>query len=56
MTAPIQAKPRITSLAPQLLVDDLERSIRYYEKLGFIFADTWEGFTRSAASTDWNCT
>jgi catechol 2,3-dioxygenase-like lactoylglutathione lyase family enzyme len=37
-------KPRVTSFAPQFLVDDLERSIRYYEKLGFTFAEPWEGF------------
>jgi catechol 2,3-dioxygenase-like lactoylglutathione lyase family enzyme len=30
-------KPRVTSFAPQFLVDDLERSIAYYEKLGFTF-------------------
>ena len=30
-------KPRVTSFAPQFLVDDLERSIEYYEKLGFTF-------------------
>jgi catechol 2,3-dioxygenase-like lactoylglutathione lyase family enzyme len=37
-------KPRVTSFAPQFLVDDLERSIRYYEKLGFTFGEPWEGF------------
>lgn len=37
-------KPRLTSLAPQLLVDDLARSITYYEKLGFSFGEPWEGF------------
>jgi catechol 2,3-dioxygenase-like lactoylglutathione lyase family enzyme len=37
-------KPRVTSLAPQLLVDDLDRSIEYYKKLGFTFGDTWDGF------------
>ena len=37
-------QPRLTSLAPQFLVDDLARSIAYYEKLGFTFADPWEGF------------
>ena len=37
-------KPRLTSLAPQFLVDNLERSITYYRKLGFSFGDTWEGF------------
>lgn len=36
--------PRVTSLAPQFLVDDLERSIRYYGKLGFTFDEPWEGF------------
>jgi len=38
------AKPRVTSFAPQFLVDDLERSIEYYEKLGFTFGEPWEGF------------
>jgi catechol 2,3-dioxygenase-like lactoylglutathione lyase family enzyme len=37
-------KPRLTSFAPQFLVDDLERSIEYYEKLGFKFSAPWEGF------------
>lgn len=37
-------KPRVTSFAPQFLVDDLERSIRYYEKLGFTFGERWDGF------------
>jgi len=37
-------KPRVTSFAPQFLVDDLERSIKYYEKLGFTFGEPWEGF------------
>lgn len=37
-------KPRITSFAPQFLVDDLERSIVYYQKLGFTFGDPWDGF------------
>ena len=35
---------RLTSLAPQLLVADLERSIAYYRRLGFTFGDPWEGF------------
>lgn len=43
MTAPAM-KPRVTSFAPQFLVDDLERSISYYEKLGFAFGEPWEGF------------
>lgn len=37
-------KPRVTSLAPQFLVDHLARSIAYYEKLGFTFGDPWDGF------------
>ena len=37
-------KPRVTSLAPQFLVDDLTRSIAFYEKLGFSFREPWDGF------------
>lgn len=37
-------KPRVTSFAPQFLVDDLDRSIAYYLKLGFRFDDPWDGF------------
>ena len=37
-------KPRLTSFAPQFLVDDLERSIAYYQKIGFTFGDPWDGF------------
>jgi len=37
-------EPRLTSFAPQFLVDDLDRSIPFYEKLGFKFGETWEGF------------
>jgi len=37
-------KPRVTSFAPQLLVEDLDRSIAYYRKLGFTFGEPWEGF------------
>lgn len=37
-------KARVTSFAPQFLVDDLERSIVYYRKIGFSFDDPWEGF------------
>ena len=36
--------PRLTSLAPQLLVGDLARSIAYYRRLGFAFGEPWEGF------------
>jgi catechol 2,3-dioxygenase-like lactoylglutathione lyase family enzyme len=36
--------PRLTSFAPQFLVDDLDRSIAYYEKLGFRFNEPWNGF------------
>src|SRR5262245_38146526 len=37
-------KARLTSFAPQFLVDDLERSIAYYRKIGFRFGEPWEGF------------
>lgn len=35
---------RVTSFAPQFLVDDLERSIAYYRKIGFSFGEPWDGF------------
>ena len=37
-------QPRVTSFAPQFLVEDLARSVAYYQKLGFAFAEPWEGF------------
>ena len=37
-------KGRLTSFAPQLLVDDLNRSIAYYKKIGFSFEEPWDGF------------
>ena len=40
----LDAQPRLTSLAPQFLVDDLGRSIAYYRKLGFTFGEPWDGF------------
>ena len=40
----IAMKPRVTSFAPQFLVDDLERSIAFYNKLGFAFGEPWDGF------------
>src|SRR5258705_13605904 len=39
-----QTKPRLTSLAPQFLVADLERSVAYYQRLGFSFGEPWGGF------------
>jgi catechol 2,3-dioxygenase-like lactoylglutathione lyase family enzyme len=37
--------PRLKSLAPQFLVDDLARSIAYYrDVLGFAFGEPWGGF------------
>jgi catechol 2,3-dioxygenase-like lactoylglutathione lyase family enzyme len=39
-----QTKPRLTSFAPQFLVDDLGRSIAYYQRLGFTFGEPWDGF------------
>lgn len=37
-------KPRVTSFAPQFLVDNLEISIAYYRKLGFTFGEVWDDF------------
>ena len=36
--------PRVTSFAPQFLVDDLGRSIAYYRRLGFSCGEPWGGF------------
>ena len=45
MTLTTITKPRLTSLAPQFLVDDLERTIAYYrDVLGFAFGEPWNGF------------
>jgi len=39
------AASRITSFAPQLLVDDLDRAIKFYsDVLGFSFGSPWRGF------------
>ena len=35
---------RLTSFAPQFLVDDVGRSIAYYQKIGFSFNEPWDGF------------
>ena len=40
----VATKPRVTSFAPQFLVDDLDRSIAYYRRLGFTFGEPWDGF------------
>jgi catechol 2,3-dioxygenase-like lactoylglutathione lyase family enzyme len=40
----LTTQPRVTSFAPQFLVDDLERSISYYRKVGFTFGEPWDGF------------
>src|SRR4029453_13349674 len=40
----VATKPRVTSLAPQFLVDDLERSMAYYRRLGFTFGEPWANF------------
>jgi catechol 2,3-dioxygenase-like lactoylglutathione lyase family enzyme len=41
---PSPIRPRVTSFAPQFLVDDLDRAIAYYTKIGFTFGETWDGF------------
>jgi catechol 2,3-dioxygenase-like lactoylglutathione lyase family enzyme len=41
----LNKSPRLTSLAPQFLVSDLDRSIAYYgDALGFHFGEPWGGF------------
>jgi len=40
----LETRPRLTSFAPQFLVDDLARSMNYYRKLGFTFGEPWDGF------------
>jgi catechol 2,3-dioxygenase-like lactoylglutathione lyase family enzyme len=40
----LKTNARLTSLAPQFLVDDLTRSMTFYEKLGFSFGEPWGGF------------
>src|SRR5262249_14761154 len=40
----LKRQPRVTSFAPQFLVDDLARSMAYYQKLGFAFGEPWDGF------------
>lgn len=40
----VTISPRLTSLAPQFLVDDIERAITFYKKLGFTFGEPWDGF------------
>jgi catechol 2,3-dioxygenase-like lactoylglutathione lyase family enzyme len=40
----LEGPPRVTSFAPQFLVDDLARSITFYQKLGFTFGEPWDGF------------
>jgi catechol 2,3-dioxygenase-like lactoylglutathione lyase family enzyme len=45
MTTEAASGPRITSFAPQLLVDDLDRAIAFYrDVLGFAFGEPWGGF------------
>ena len=45
-----QPATRITSLAPQFLVDDLDRAIAYYrDQLGFALDFTYDGFYASVS-------
>jgi len=39
-----RGEPRLTSLAPQFLVDDLQGSMAYYRRLGFTFGQPWDNF------------
>ena len=42
--ATIPVTPRLTSFAPQFLVDDLGHSMAFYRTLGFTFGAPWGGF------------
>jgi uncharacterized glyoxalase superfamily protein PhnB len=42
MTTTATSYLQATSLVPSLTVDDLQRSITFYEKLGFIVEERWE--------------
>ena len=41
---PAATDVQLTSFAPQFLVDDLARSMAYYQLLGFLFDEPWDGF------------
>jgi hypothetical protein len=40
----LKGQPRVTSFAPQFLLDDVVRSMIYYQNLGFTFGEPWDGF------------
>jgi uncharacterized glyoxalase superfamily protein PhnB len=42
MTTTATSYLQATSLVPSLTVDDLQQSITFYEKLGFIVVERWE--------------
>ncbi|GJG87312.1 hypothetical protein tb265_24930 [Gemmatimonadetes bacterium T265] len=44
VVGPDDVRTRLTSFAPQFLVDDLARSVAYYGRLGFAFGESWGGF------------
>jgi uncharacterized glyoxalase superfamily protein PhnB len=59
-TVAVQRGTRVTGIAPQFLVDDLERAISYYcDKLGFELEFRYEGFyaavTRDGAAIHLKC-
>lgn len=40
--ATTQSSVQISAIVPTLTVDDLQKSIRFYETLGFTISDRWE--------------
>lgn len=49
-TATLRSPTHLTVIAPQFLVDDLDRAVRYYEqRLGFQMDFTYEGFYASVS-------
>ena len=49
---PTTTQVRMTSFAPQFLVDDLNRSIAYYQKIGSALGSRGRVSTQSAIWTD----
>jgi len=48
-------KPRVTSFAPQFLVDDLERSIAITRRAASVSMSLGMGSTPSVIAMDWKC-
>jgi uncharacterized glyoxalase superfamily protein PhnB len=59
-TTPVVVVPRIRAIAPQLLVDDLDRAVAYYrDRLGFVtdfvYQSFYAGMSRDGAPIHLKC-